>query len=312
MEFFKQNTKINFMKQRAVAYVFSLVLFIASLVSLAVNHLELGLDFTGGMQVELLYPDSVDPASVRTILSQAGYAEASVIRYGSSKDVQVTLSLKHFEGQVDNTNAQAQMLAVFGKLIPEAQVVRVDYVGPQVGKQLAQQGVLAIVISLIATMIYIALRFEIRFAVSSAIALIHDPVLILGIFSFFHIEFGLISLAALLTVIGYSLNDTVVIFDRVRENFIKLRKILPYDVVNISINQTLSRTIMTSGLTLIVVVVLYFFGGAMLKGYALALIIGIVIGTYSSIYVAGSLALAMGLRKEHLMPVQKQKAESFP
>jgi preprotein translocase subunit SecF len=312
MEFFKQNTNINFMKQRFIAYVFSLVLFLGSIISLAVNHLELGLDFTGGMQIELLYPESVDPASVRQVLSQAGYPEASVIRYGSSKDVQITLSLKHFDGELDNSNAQAKMLTVFGQLIPQAEVVRVDYVGPQVGKQLAQQGILAIVISLIATMIYIALRFEVRFAVSSAIALIHDPVLILGIFSFFHIEFDLISLAALLTVIGYSLNDTVVIFDRVRENFIRLRKILPYDVMNISINQTLSRTIMTSGLTLLVVVVLYFYGGAMLKGFSLALIIGIVIGTYSSIYVAGSLALAMGLRKEHLMPVPKQKAESFP
>lgn len=301
MEFFKQNTCIDFMKQRFIAYAFSLLVFVASLVSLGVSHLELGLDFTGGMQIELHYPELVDPSSLRQLLFQAGYPEASVVRYGSSQDVQVTLSSKHM---VD--------AAVFHQLVPQAEVVRVDYVGPQVGKQLAQQGVLAIVVSLIGTMIYIALRFEIRFALSAAIALIHDPVLILGVFSLFHIPFDLISLAALLTVIGYSLNDTVVIFDRVRENFIRLRKMSPYEVMNTSINQTLSRTIMTSGLTLMVVVVLYCYGGAMLQGFALALMIGIVIGTYSSIYVAGSLALAMGLSKEHLMPVQKQKAESYP
>lgn len=301
MEFFKQNTCIDFMKQRFIAYGFSLVLFLASLISLGVNHLALGLDFTGGVQVELHYADSVDPSSVRDIFSRAGLVEASVVRYGSSQDVQVTLSSK------DLVDA-----AFIHRLIPQVEVVRIDYVGPQVGKQLAQQGVLAIVVSLIGTMIYIALRFEIRFAVSSAIALIHDPVLILGVFSFFHIPFDLISLAALLTVIGYSLNDTVVIFDRARENFIRLRKMSSYEVMNASINQTLSRTIMTSGLTLLVVLVLYLYGGAMLEGFALALMIGIVVGTYSSIYVAGSLALAMRLRKEHLMPVQKQKAESYP
>lgn len=302
------------MKQRYIAYVFSALLFIGSILSLSINHINLGLDFTGGMQVEMHYQDSVEPAKIRKAFQDAGYKEASVIRYGSSKNVQVTLSLSHFDfdQSSDNTMIQSKVETEFHAVQPDAQIVRVDYVGPQVGKQLAQQGVLAIIVSLIATMIYIALRFEFRFAISSAIALIHDPILILGIFSLFHIEFDLIGLAALLTVIGYSLNDTVVIFDRVRENFRKLRKIMPHEVMNISINQTLSRTIMTSGLTLVVVVVLYFFGGAMLESFSLALIIGIVIGTYSSIYVAGALAIAMGLEKKHLMPPQKQNLDSIP
>lgn len=314
MEFFKQGTKIDFMKQRKIAYVFSLILFVASIVSLCMNHLNLGLDFTGGVQVEVHYVDTVDLTNIREQLASAHLEGANVIRYGSSHDAQVTLPLKNFATLKKDEAAflEKQTIAMFTDILPGATVTRVDYVGPQVGKQLAQQGMLAVIVSLIATMIYIALRFEMRFAFSSAIALVHDPVLILGIFSFFHVEFDLIALAAVLTVIGYSLNDTIVIFDRVRENFRKLKKAIPNEVMNLSINQTLSRTIMTSGLTLTVVVVLFFFGGAMLKGFSLALIIGIVIGTYSSIYVAGALAIAMGLEKKHLMPTPKIQAESHP
>ncbi|MFN3235099.1 MAG: protein translocase subunit SecF [Gammaproteobacteria bacterium] len=306
MEFFKQNTEINFMRQRKAAYVFSAVILIASIVALAIFHLNLGLDFTGGLQLEMHFPATVDAAQVRQTLHDAGYEKASVIRYGSSQDIEVTLSLDHFQA-ADKTSQSLihdEVNKKIKSLLPSATIERVDYVGPQVGKQLAQQGMLAVIISLIGTMIYISLRFERRFAVSSTIALIHDPLLILGIFAAFHIQFDLISLTALLTVIGYSLNDTIVIFDRVRENFRRLRKAEPYDVMNISINQTLSRTIMTSGLTLIVLIVLYFFGGPMLRGFSLAFIIGIVIGTYSSIYVAGALAIAMGLEKKHLMPVK--------
>ena len=241
-----------------MAYLFSLILFVVSIVSLCVNHLNLGLDFTGGVQVELHYNNSIDLNAVRDQLTQQGLPEATVIRYGSSRDAQVTLPLKDFHAEKEEQaeQLQQQVNAQMKRILPEATITRIDYVGPQVGKQLAQQGLLAVVVSLIATMIYIALRFEIRFAVSSAIALVHDPILILGVFSFFHIDFDLIALAAVLTVIGYSLNDTVVIFDRVRENFRKLKKTVPNDVMNLSINQTLSRTIMTSSLTLTVVVVL--------------------------------------------------------
>jgi len=198
------------------------------------------------------------------------------------------------------------------QILPDAKVQQVDYIGPQVGQELATKGALAIVIALIGTMIYIALRFDFRFSVGSTVALIHDPVIILGIFSFFQIEFNLIALAAVLTVIGYSLNDTIVIFDRVRENFRKLRKATPIEVMNQSINQTLSRTIMTSVLTLFVVLALFFLGGSMMHGFSLALIIGIVVGTYSSIYVAGSLAIALGLTRQLLLPVPKEALDDRP
>ena len=189
---------------------------------------------------------------------------------------------------------------------------RVDFVGPQVGKELATKGTLAIIIALLATMIYIAMRFEYRLAFSSAIALIHDPVLILGVFAMFHIEFDLKALAGLLAVIGYSLNDTIVVFDRVRENFIKIRRATPMEIMNTSINQTLSRTIMTSVLTLFVVVSLFIYGGADIHGFALALIIGIVVGTYSSIYVAGALAVMMGLDREDFLPNQRKEIDDRP
>jgi len=306
MEFFKQNTHINFMRQRRVAYVISIVLFVASMFSLGINHLNLGLDFTGGMQIEVHAASALNPTTVRETLVKAGYAKASAVQYGSASAVEVTIGLS---GTTDPKVLAKERQAITNKitqLLPGVEVSRVDYVGPKVGKQLAEQGVLAILVSLIFTTIYIALRFEFRFAVSAAIALIHDPILILGVFSFFHLSFDLIALAALLTVIGYSLNDTVVIFDRVRENFLRLRKLTPVEVMNRSINQTLSRTIMTSGLTLIVVVVLLAVGGEMLQGFSIALIIGIGIGTYSSIYVAGALAIAMGLKKEHLLPTSRQ------
>ena len=198
------------------------------------------------------------------------------------------------------------------KALPGAVKQRVDFVGPQVGKELATKGILAIVIALLATMIYIALRFEHRLAFSSAVALVHDPVLILGIFSFFRIEFDLKALAGLLAVIGYSLNDTIVVFDRVRENFIKIRRASSMEIMNISINQTLSRTIMTSVLTLFVVVALFVYGGETIHGFSLALIIGIVIGTYSSIYVAGALAVVMGLDRKDFLKSQKKEIDDRP
>ena len=196
--------------------------------------------------------------------------------------------------------------------LPGAKVDQINYIGPQVGRTLITNGILAVIVSLLATMAYIALRFEYRFAVSAAVALIHDPVLIFGIFSFFHIEFDLISLAAVLTILGYSINDTIVVYDRVRENFRKVRRGTVIEVMNLSINQTLSRTVMTSGLTLLVVIVLYFFGGPTLQGFSLALIIGIIIGTYSSIYVAGSLAVSMGLNRKHLLPAAKVEVDARP
>ncbi len=309
MEFFKHNTQINFMGQRKLAAVLSLILFVLSLVSLVVNGLTLGLDFTGGTQIQLNFPQAANLNQIRDNLQKAGFADAVVTSYGTSRDVLVTLVPKK---SVETTEGKDEMMRQILTVLPDAKVQQVDSVGSQVGQELATKGALAVVVALLGTMIYIALRFEWRFAVGSTFALIHDPVLILGIFSFFHLEFNLIALAALLTVIGYSLNDTIVIFDRIRENFRKLRKAEPIDVVNQSINQTLSRTIMTSALTLMVVLALFFLGGSMLHGFALAMIIGIVVGTYSSIYVAGSLSLALGLTRQHLLPVAKEVLDDRP
>jgi len=189
---------------------------------------------------------------------------------------------------------------------------RIEFVGAEVGENLAEQGTLAVVVALLAMMLYIAVRFEYRFGVSAAVALMHDPILILGIFSFFQFDFDLAVLAGILAVIGYSLNDTIVIYDRVRENFRKVRKGTPKEIMNLSINQTLSRTIMTSSLTLIVVLALYFIGGESLRGFSLALIIGIIVGTYSSIFVSGALALSMGLSRADLVPSSKKVADEMP
>lgn len=310
MEFFKQNTRIDFMAQRKGAAVLSTLLFVLSILSLMMYGLNMGLDFTGGTQIQMSFNQEADLNKIRDSLQRGGFREAEVKNYGTSRDVLVTLVPKKSEGD-DNANKDI-IVSQVQKLLPDAKIQQINYIGPQVGEELATKGALAIVIALLGTMIYIALRFEFRFAVGSTVALIHDPVLILGIFSFFHIEFNLIALAAVLTVIGYSLNDTIVIFDRVRENFRKMRKATPVEVINLSTNQTLSRTIMTSVLTLLVVLALFFLGGSMLHGFSLALIIGIVVGTYSSIYVAGSLSLALGLNRTHLIPVTKELLDERP
>jgi preprotein translocase subunit SecF len=308
MEFFKHNTKIDFMAQRKWAAMLSVILFLLALVSLAVNGLNWGLDFTGGTQVQLNFAETANINHIREKLEVEGFHDATVISYGTSKDVLINIASKSAMQNIDKD----LIVHKITNALPEAKIQQVDYIGPQVGKELATKGVLAIVVALLGTMIYIALRFDMRFAVGSTIALIHDPVLILGVFSLMHVEFNLIALTAVLTVIGYSLNDTIVIFDRVRENFRKLRKATPIEVMNQSINQTLSRTIMTSALTLLVVLALFFIGGTMLYGFSLALIIGIIVGTYSSIYIAGSLSLALGLTRQHLLPVSKEVLDDRP
>lgn len=302
MEFFKTNTKIDFMAQRKWAAGLSILLFIFSLISLSVYGLNWGLDFTGGTQIQISYPQTADLAQIHQNLAKAGFPEAVVVSYGTSKDVLITLVPKDKNaGSMENAEQSAMVKQVLAAL-PGAKMDQVNYIGPQVGQEMATKGLIAIIVALLGTMIYIAFRFDMRFAIGSTIALIHDPVIIVGIFSFINEEFNLISLAAILTVIGYSLNDTIVIFDRVRENFRKFRKSDALEILNLSINQTLSRTIMTSALTLTVVLALYFLGGSLLHGFSLALIIGIIVGTYSSIYVAGSLTLALGLNRQHLIP----------
>lgn len=305
MEFFNPNSKIDFMGARKWAAIMSGLIFILSVGALLINGLKWGLDFTGGTQIGVSYPQPANLAAIRDSLYKVGFKEAQVISYGNSNDVLISIAPRL---DLDQASLVEKIMAQ----LPGSVKQSVDFVGPQVSQELATKGALAVIVALIATMIYIAVRFEYRLAVSSAIALIHDPVLILGIFAWFGIEFDLKSLAGLLAVIGYSLNDTIVVFDRVRENFIKIRRATPLEIMNISINQTLSRTIMTSVLTLFVVVALFVYGGEAIHGFALALIIGIVVGTYSSIYVAGALAVVMGLSKKDFLPTQRKEIDERP
>jgi len=304
MEFFKTKTKINFMQQRKMAAVFSAIIFIASIMAILTQGLTLGLDFTGGTQIEVIYPKAIDANTVREGLDKAGFDKATVQAYSTHElSVRIGPYEKLSQEQLKNKLIQA---------IPGAKIGKLEYIGPQVSDALMTNGILAIVVGLLATMGYIALRFEYRFAISAALALIHDPVLILGVFAFFHLEFNMIGLTAVLTVIGYSLNDTIVVYDRVRENFRKIRKGTPTEIMDLSINETLSRTIMTSGLTLLVVIALFVYGGQTVHEFSLALMIGIFIGTYSSIYVAGSLAIGLGLIRANLLPAPKVPQDEMP
>ncbi|OAJ34833.1 protein translocase subunit SecF [Piscirickettsia salmonis] len=310
MEFFKQQTNIDFLGLRRWAGIFSVVICLGSIAIMAIKGLNWGLDFTGGYSVQVSYVKAPDLTKVRNALDAANFREARVTTYGSTRDLQIRFAPQ--EGQSTGLS-ETQQGALKDKLkttLTLGQPVEINslnYIGSEVGSEMVQQGILAIIVSVLAIMVYVALRFDYRFAISAAVALAHDPLLILGIFSLFHIEFTLISLAALLAVIGFSLNDTVVIYDRIRENFRKMRKATPVEVVNRSINDTLSRTLMTSGLTLLVVVILYVFGGPALQPFALVLIIGILIGTYSSIYIAGALSIKLGINRLSMMPAKKEE-----
>lgn len=305
MEFFRKQTNIDFLGLRKWTVVLSLILCLGSIFSLLFYGLNWGLDFTGGTQLQVSFVKSADTSEIRTQLTKAGFADAVVQSYGTSQDVLITIAAHE---KVDQQVLKQKIM----QALPGASLKRVEYVGSQVGAELATKGALAVLIAVLGTMLYIAIRFEYRFAIGAAVALIHDPILILGMFSFFHWEFNLTSLAALLAVIGYSLNDTIVIFDRIRENFRKIRKGSSVEIVNLSINQTLSRTVMTSATTLMVVLALYVYGGPMIHGFAIAFIIGIVVGTYSSIYVAGALSVALGLSREDLLPIAKAAIDDRP
>lgn len=308
MELFHHQTKIDFMGLRKWTALFSISLTILSIALLFTKGINFGLDFTGGTQLELRYKEPVHFEHVRTQLEQAGFQGIKVTQYGSVYDVLVKIANKKGMSEQELGRKVIDVL----KKDTNVELRRVEYVGAEVGENLAQQGIIAVLVALLATMLYIAIRFEYRFGFSAMVALLHDPILILGIFSLWQIEFDLASLAAILAVLGYSLNDTIVVYDRVRENFRKIRKATPLEIMNLSINQTLSRTIMTSVLTLLVVVALYLFGGESLHGFSLAFIIGIVIGTYSSIFVAGALSLSMGLNRTNLIPASKNAVDEMP
>ena len=295
---------INFMGLRKVAATFSITLVLASLVSLFAQQLNWGLDFTGGTLLEIYYSETADLTGIRNTLATEGYKGATVVSFGTDRDVLIRLT----HGYSDQEGAQLleKLQATFDGTV---ELRRIEFVGPQVGDELREQGGLAMLLALGLVMLYISFRFQFKFAVGAVVALIHDVIITLGFFSFTRMEFDLTVLAALMAVIGYSINDTIVVFDRIRENFRKVRRTEPVELVNISLTETLDRTMFTSLTTLLVLVSLAIFGGEMINGFAVALIVGITIGTYSSIYVASNILLLLNVSKEDLMIPVKEGGE---
>jgi len=303
-----QNTiKIDFLSKRHIALVVSIILLVISIGSLATMGLKKGIDFTGGTLVELSFVEPAELDTLRSLLTAADFKGAVVQHFGSSKEVLIRL----LPSKALNTAALSNKVLdlVNSKYSQQGELRRAEFVGPQVGEELTEDGGLALLYALICILIYVTFRFEYRFALGSVAALAHDVIITLGFFSVFQFEFDLTVLAAILAVIGYSLNDTIVVFDRVRENFRKLRNCSPSEVVNISLNQTLTRTIVTSLTTLLVVLALFFLGGEIIHDFALALIVGIVVGTYSSVYVASPITLALGISKADLVIVKVDQDE---
>ena len=300
----KLNKTVDFMKLRTPAMVFSTLLIIGSIVSLAVNQLNWGLDFTGGTLIEVGYEQSADLEAIRAQMIDAGYTDAVVQNFGSSQDVLIRLAPREGVKAVEIGDQVMVTLRADGTVVD---MRRIEFVGPNVGEELTEQGGLAMLVALICILIYVAMRFEYRFALGSVAALAHDVILTLGLFSILQLEFDLTVLAAILAVIGYSLNDTIVVSDRIRENFRKIRKAEPVEIINISLTQTLNRTIITSLTTILVLIALFYKGGALIHGFATALLFGVVIGTYSSVYIASAVGLALGISREDLMPTEVEK-----
>ncbi|WP_315980915.1 protein translocase subunit SecF [Aliamphritea spongicola] len=292
------------MALRKIAAGLSIAVLLISVASLVMNGLKFGLDFTGGSLVEVGYEQSPDLNEIRGQLQSAGYDDAVVQTFGSPVDILIRL------GQSHDPKLGDQVLSVLQADEDQTLTLRRnEYVGAQVGEELREQGGLGLLLALFMVMIYVAFRFQLKFSVGAVAALAHDVLIVLGVFSLFKLDFDLTVLAALLAVIGYSLNDTIVVSDRIRENFRKVRKGTPEEIMNISLNQTLGRTIVTSLTTLLVLTALAVFGGELIHGFAIALLIGVLVGTYSSIYVAANVLLAMGVCKEDLMPPEKEDEE---
>ena len=296
---------INFLAWRKVALIFSSIFLVISLGSLFLKELNYGLDFTGGTLVELSYPNSANISEIRQTLVSGGYEGAQVANFGSSKEVLIKLP-----GTIsDSLGSEIVALLSAKSLDQEIDLRRIEYVGPQIGDELRDDGGTAMLIALAFMMLYIAFRFQSMFAGAAVIALIHDVIIVVGIFSLIEIEFDLTVLAALLAVIGYSLNDTIVVSDRIRENLRSLESDSTYEIINTSLNQTLGRTLITSLTTLLVLLSLYLLGGELIKNFALALIFGVIIGTYSSIYIAANALISMGLNKDHLRVEEPENAD---
>lgn len=307
MRLFKKMTSYDFMAKRNLAVIFSGVLLLASIVSIASQGLKLGIDFTGGTLIEVGYKEAADLEKIRSSLGTANFADTTVQFFGTNKDVLIRLAPREDQSSAELSDQVVTLLNA-GQADP-VDLRRVEFVGPQVGDELTEDGGLAMLYALFFILIYVGFRFEYRFALGSIFALIHDVIITVGMFSIFQVEFDLPVLAAVLAVIGYSLNDTIVVYDRIRENFRKIRKGSSRDIINASLNQTLSRTIITSLTTILVLFALFLFGGEIIHGFALALLIGVAIGTYSSIYVASTSILVLGISKADLMPVKKEGAE---
>ena len=306
MELIRQGLDFDFMGRRRFAMMFSAALLVISIVSLAARGLEFGIDFTGGTLVEVGYPRAVELEPVRTALDRAGFEGAVVQHFGTAHDVLIRIAPRDDVDRAELSNRAFDALRARGS---EVDLRRVEFVGPQIGEELTEQGGLAMLIALGAIFLYVMFRFEWKFSAGAVVALFHDVVITLGVFSVLGLNFDLTVLAAILAVIGYSLNDTIVVFDRIRENFRRMRRGTSESIINRSLNQMLSRTLMTSMTTLLVLVALFVLGGELIHGFATALIIGVVIGTYSSIYVASTCTLRLGVQKADLMPVQKEGAE---
>lgn len=297
---------IPFMRGRKAAAALSGLLVLVALAGLAIRGLAFGLDFTGGTQVEVVYEQAEPLDTIRQTLLEAGYGNAVVVYFGSERDVLVRLP------QGFSDAAGAELVEVLQRASGHpVSLRRIEFVGPQVGEELREQGGLAMLLALGVVMLYVAVRFQYKFSVGAVVALIHDVIITLGVFAWLQIDFDLTVLAALLAVIGYSLNDTIVVFDRIRENFRKLRKQSPTEVIDISLSETLARTLATSFTTMLVLVALFLFGGEMIHNFATALLVGIFVGTYSSIYIAANILLQMHITREDLVPAQRPAGEAI-
>lgn len=302
----KQVTMFKLMEKRRMAFVLSAILIVVSLGSLFSRGLNLGIDFTGGTLVEVGFSESVELDAVRSTLAGTEFGEATVQYFGSAKDILIRVAPK--EGK-NSAAISTELMQLLRNVNAQAELRRQEFVGPQVGEELTEDGGLAMLAALAMIMFYVAVRFQMRFSVGAIAALAHDVVITVGFFSITQLNFDLTVLAAILAVIGYSLNDTIVVYDRIRENFRRLRKHEPIEVLNTSLNQTLSRTIITSLTTLLVLSALFFVGGEIIHSFSAALIVGVLIGTYSSIFVASPVILALGVSKQDLMPVEKEGAD---
>lgn len=311
MEFFSKSTNFPFMATRKIWYGLSIVLMVISIGAFFSRGLNLAIDFTGGVSIEATFSGTADVERIRSSLEEAGFKEPSVQNFGSSRDVAIRL---HPDPNSTGPQIRAKVETVLHSLDAQAKLQRFDQVGPQVGDELRNSAIWALSITLALVFVYIIFSFHTwRLSLGAILAVMHDPILVLGIFAITQTPFDLAVVAALLAVVGYSINDTIIVFDRIRERFEANRKLPPAVALDQSINQTLSRTIMTKVTTLLVVLALLFFGGPVLRGFSEALVIGIVVGTYSSIYISASIALDCGLKAEHVFPsVDKKAVDSLP